>query len=345
MRILSTLMLAGATGLALAASVAPVLERPAAQTVKPQGRLFLGLAQAGKRVVAVGERGLIVLSDDDGRSWRQAAVPVSVSFTAVGFADARRGWAIGHGSVVLRTDDGGERWQRQLDGRAVIKLLLEAATSDPKLAPVAQQFAADGPDKPLLALHVIDARSLIVAGAYGLALRSDDGGATWRSLVSAIDNPRGMHVYAIGAARDGVWMAGEQGYLARSLDGGLSFRVVDSPYQGTWFTAAALPSGGVLLGGLKGNLYRSANGRFEKITGLPPISLSGMHVGTRGAYMVNQAGHVLASGADVQAIRMLPQHHPAGPLAAVLPLADGSVLTAGVHGISRHSHSSNHGKP
>ncbi len=54
-----------------------------------------------------GERGIVLLSDDAGVSWRQAKVPVSVSLTAVQFVDAEQGWAVGHLGVVLHTQDGG----------------------------------------------------------------------------------------------------------------------------------------------------------------------------------------------------------------------------------------------
>jgi photosystem II stability/assembly factor-like uncharacterized protein len=61
-----------------------------------------GIARAGKRLVAVGERGIVVLSDDDGATWRQASVPVSVTLAAVQFPTPTQGWVVGHYGVVLR---------------------------------------------------------------------------------------------------------------------------------------------------------------------------------------------------------------------------------------------------
>jgi hypothetical protein len=62
--------------------VADLLAQPAQANVRAAASLQLSVARAGKRLVSVGERGLVLLSDDDGRSWRQARqVPVSVALT------------------------------------------------------------------------------------------------------------------------------------------------------------------------------------------------------------------------------------------------------------------------
>ena len=59
--------------------------------------LLLDLAFAGQRMVAVGERGHVMLSDDQGATWRQAkSVPTRVLLTAVFFVDSEYGWAVGH---------------------------------------------------------------------------------------------------------------------------------------------------------------------------------------------------------------------------------------------------------
>ncbi|WP_290522481.1 YCF48-related protein [Alcanivorax sp.] len=74
---------------------------------------FLDLADAGGRIVAVGDRGKILYSDDEGAHWQVAASPTEVLLTSVCFADARHGWAVGHDALVLGTTDGGETWSLQ----------------------------------------------------------------------------------------------------------------------------------------------------------------------------------------------------------------------------------------
>ncbi|WP_154376655.1 WD40/YVTN/BNR-like repeat-containing protein [Pseudoduganella rivuli] len=312
-----------------AAPVANPLQRAAPPAVQAQGRVLLGLARAGDRLVAVGERGLVLLSDDHGRSWRQARVPVAVTLTAASFPTPQSGWATGHAGTVLHTEDGGETWVRQLDGNAVGRLLAAA----PGQAALAQQFIADGPDKPFLDVVFQDPRNGIVAGAYGLILRTGDGGKTWAPLMDRVDNPKGLHIYAIRARGDGIWLAGEQGLLAHSADGGKTFGKVAAPYRGTYFTLGGLPDGGIVLGGLKGNAFRSNSGGFERLDGYPPLSLSASAVLADGRIaFANQAGQLFIAGPQGQDARMVPQLHPA-PLAALAQAANGDLIVAGVRGV------------
>ena len=75
--------------------------------------LLIALAVAGERLVAVGDRGIIVLSDDRGASWTQAEfVPSQALLTGVCFLDAQHGVAVGHDEVILTTADAGRTWKR-----------------------------------------------------------------------------------------------------------------------------------------------------------------------------------------------------------------------------------------
>jgi photosystem II stability/assembly factor-like uncharacterized protein len=94
------------------------LDTPAVMDARAPRSLLNDIVLAGKRLVAVGQRGHIVYSDDHGKHWTQAAVPVSSDLTAVSFPTPMMGWAVGHDGVVLATKDGGVTWARQLDGRA-----------------------------------------------------------------------------------------------------------------------------------------------------------------------------------------------------------------------------------
>src|SRR3990170_16143 len=74
--------------------------------------LFLDITAAGKKRIAVGEHGHILISQD-GRNWQKTDVPADITLTAVYFQNDMNGWAAGHDAVILRTTDGGETWQRQ----------------------------------------------------------------------------------------------------------------------------------------------------------------------------------------------------------------------------------------
>ena len=318
-------------------SAAEPLKRPAIVSAQATRSVLLDVAQAGKRLVVVGERGIVLLSDDSGAQWRQAKVPVSVTLTAVSFASARTGWAVGHYGTVLRTDDGGESWTVQLDGVQLAELALTAAKTkaaqapdDPKaraLLTEAERLVKDGPDKPFLDLWFENETTGFVLGAFNLIFRTEDGGRSWIPWMDRVENPKVLHLYALRPAGSVLYMAGEQGLVLRSTDGGQSFKKVESPYAGSFFTLMVLPSGDVLAAGLRGNAWvLDTAGAWRKIDPTPPVSFTSSALGADQAiYVTNFAGQVLASRDGARSFQPLPLP-PLPPLTNVLPLKDGLLV-------------------
>ena len=56
-----------------------------------------------------------------------------------------------------------------------------------------------------------------------------------------------------------VLLAGEQGLLLKSGDGGASFGALASPYKGSFFGLLAARTGTLVAYGLRGNAFRSAD--------------------------------------------------------------------------------------
>lgn len=323
------------------------LDRPAVQTRRAAQSVLLGVTRAGGRLVAVGERGIVVCSDDDGRTWSQARVPTSVSLTAVHFADPAHGWAVGHGGVVLHTTDRGETWTRQLDGAAAAALALRAAEARVRAAPNdaaaraslrdAQRLVGDGADKPFLDVYFADADHGFVVGAYGLIFHTDDGGGTWQPWMDRLDNPKGLHLNAIRAAGEVVYLAGEQGSFFRSTDGGRSFQRVETPYSGSYAVAAITAEGDLVLGGLRGHAYRSRDqGRsFAQVEVPLPITLSAAVVlADHSLVFGNVAGDLLRSVDGGGSMRPASARRIA-PIAALVAGEDGSLIAAGMAGVVR----------
>lgn len=317
-----------------AAPAGDALERAAVLVRAPGHAVLLGAAQAGSRIVAVGERGIVALSDDGGQRWRQASVPTSVTLTAVRFADERHGWAIGHGGTVLASDDGGERWTRRLDGRRAAQIVLEAARAggDARAVQEAERLVADGPDKPLLDLLLLGERRLLAVGAYGLALASDDGGQNWASWAPRLPNPKGLHLYAARQRGQTLLLAGEQGLVLISADGGLSFRRLETPYKGSFFSAELPGEQDIVLAGLRGHMLRSTDGgaNWAALATPMPVSITATALGADGRLMAgNQAGFVMALRGD----RLVPVNPaPLPPLNGLLSRPGAPLLALTVHG-------------
>jgi photosystem II stability/assembly factor-like uncharacterized protein len=251
----------------------------------------------------------------------------------VRFADARNGVAVGHGGTVLSTTDGGASWTLRLDGRRIAQLAQTAATT-PEAQKAAAQLAADGPDKPLLDVLMWDARRLLVVGAYGLVLHSDDGGGSWTPWMSRVPNPKGLHWYVARRDGDTLLLAGEQGLLVRSDDGGQSFRPLASPYVGSWFAGEFQSGGGLVLAGLRGNVWRSVDGgqHWTALASPVPASITAMTPAADGRLLLaSQSGLVLR----LEGEQLLPlQPTPVPMPAALLSLKNGRLLSLGVAGVT-----------
>lgn len=211
---------------------------PAARMAHAASAAMLGSAWAGRRAVAVGDHGAVLLSDDGGKRWRQArAVPVDSTLNAVSFADAERGWAVGHAGVILATQDGGETWR--------------------------VQRRAAGEDRPLFAVHMFDAQHGVAVGLWSLVLVTRDGGAQWDSVT--LPPPEGarradLNLFSLFTSPTGeLFATAERGMLLRSADRGQHWSYLASGYKGSFWAGAAPGDGVLLAAGLRGSIYRSAD--------------------------------------------------------------------------------------
>lgn len=282
-RLLTTLLAGLATismGVAFAAPAgatipAEPLVAPAARVPQAARAALLASALAGARLVAVGERGVIMLSDDEGRTFRQARdVPVDVSLTGVSFVDGQQGWAVGHWGVVLATRDGGETWTLQ---RKDVQA-----------------------DRPLFAVHFFDARNGVAVGLWSLVLVTADGGASWRNVeLSPPEGGKKADLNLLGLFADDrgrVFAAAERGMVLRSDDRGARWSYAATGYKGSFWTGLALPGGVLLAGGLRGSLYRSIDdGRsWARVETGSKASITGMAA---------NEGRVIAVGLDGLVLR------------------------------------------
>ncbi|WP_332852175.1 WD40/YVTN/BNR-like repeat-containing protein [Duganella sp. S19_KUP01_CR8] len=322
-----------------AASYVDVLELPAVASPLAARALVNGLAVAGKRLVAVGQRGHIVLSDDGGASWRQAGVPLSADLVAVQFPSALHGWAVGHDGVVLHSADGGLHWQRQLDGRAIAALLLrsyDSDTADAGVRAAARRLAAQGADQSLLDVWFDDERNGFVVGAFGLILHTGDGGASWQPWLERVANPNGYHLNAVRGVDGDTLIAGEQGTLLKLNRGAARFDAIATPYQGSYFGLAGGP-GTLLAYGLRGHAYRSTDRglSWHKIdTGLQVGLTAAATLRDGRLALVSQAGQVLLSADGGASFLPLRPASP-GPVSAVAVADDGAIVLGGLRGLRR----------
>jgi photosystem II stability/assembly factor-like uncharacterized protein len=335
----------GAPGVVSGAGFADPLDVPAQQSALASRTLLQGVARAGKALVAVGQRGHIVVSTDGGGSWKQAAVPVSSDLTAVFFVDDRKGWAVGHDGAILHSADGGLTWSLQFDGRKANERLIEymerRLAADPQsadkksLLEEARRFKDQGADKPFLDVWFADENNGYAVGAYNLIFRTRDGGKQWEPLFDQTDNPKLLNLYAIAPATGGLYVAGEGGLVLKLDPATQRFRALELPYKGSFFGLTGNEDA-VLAFGLRGNAYRSGDGgkTWSKIEpGLPAAIVAGAALG-KGVFVLADAGGRIAVSQDSGlAFKVVPLANPT-PIAGIADAGEGRLALVGPRGVT-----------
>ena len=197
--------------------------------------LLLDVTQAGSRLVAVGNYGHVIYSDDRGNSWTQAArVPTRVTLTCVRFVSDKIGFAAGHDGTIIRTQDGGANWRRS--------------------------FTDENSETPIMSLFFLTPQHGFAMGAFSFVVETRDGGRSWVRRSLSEGGQEDYHLNQIFRAKSGaIFVAAEFGVVYRSTDEGKTFTALRTPYEGSFWGGLGLPDGAVLVYGMRGNAYRSSN--------------------------------------------------------------------------------------
>ena len=128
------------------------------------------------RLWAVGPRGMMLRSLDDGETWQDRSLGKDITLNAVTFVDDQEGWVVGEFGTILHTVDGGETWQRSE----------EIAGLPPYVEDVSEEVALRVGIPPLTQddLYLFDVAFVTpetgyVVAAGGFALTTVDRGRHW----------------------------------------------------------------------------------------------------------------------------------------------------------------------
>lgn len=316
------LFLAALHVIAFNACFASQSETPAILMPLAAKSLILDLANPGQRIVAVGWRGHILISEDDAQSWHQVATPTRSMLNSVYFKDDLRGWAVGHDAVILATEDGGKSWN-----------LLSTAPEE---------------ERPLLDVIVTDEDGFAI-GAYAKFMTTRDGGKNWEAgefiiqdseeaLKGSPDDeeplPFDYHLNAIARSAAGVfYIAAEAGYLFRSDDGGHTWKELPSPYGGSFFGVLPLDGETLLAYGLRGNIFRSEDGGqswAQITTGTKALLTDATRLPDGTTVITGMAGVVLVSSDTGRSFTLQQPNRIA--LTSVVNIATDTLVVAGERG-------------
>lgn len=336
------------------------LDDPSPRSERAQHGLLLDITRTGERLTAIGERGHIIYSDDQGERWLQADVPVRVTLTAISSPTPRHSWAVGHDGVILASRNGGQSWQKQLDGYQANQLIiaelkrLRALSADQRvqqgilyqqeeldyLLEDAELFIDEGASRPFLDVLFINDRIGIAVGAFGMIFRTQNGGQDWQPKLTHFYNPDNYHLNALVSSNGALFITGEAGVLFRSLDAGQRWSTVTSPYDGPLFgmiTHDAPGSAGLVVFGLRGHAFLSADhgASWTRLSVNSDAALLGAVVRSRSEFVL------LASDGTIFRFNLqgdlLGWHssHERGALSSAVATTYDDLLLVGASGLTR----------
>jgi photosystem II stability/assembly factor-like uncharacterized protein len=304
---------------------------------------FFAAALAGQRSIVAGQRGVIVYSDSNGKSWKQSDVPVSVDLVGLSFPTARDGWAVGHGGAVLHSVDGGATWVKQLDGRVAGELAqkyYEAAPADPNnkrhqaLLDQARRLGKEKETQPFIDVWFKNEKVGYVVGTFNRLFRTDDGGSHWIPMLDKIDNPDELHFFSVGGRDNDIYITGERGGVWRWDEPKGRFVAIQTPYNGSLFGLVVTPRA-VIAYGMRGSVFRTVD-RGAHWQALPAASAAGIVSGALCAngdiILASQAGELLVSSDDGVSFGAVATTQRL-PISSVASANDGALVVAGPAGM------------
>lgn len=184
----------------------------------------------GRKVLAVGEGGLVRRTSDGGSSWSAATSISAQNLTDVAFGAPGVAWAVGSAGAIYRTSDGGATWAAQASGITTRLTSVAAASSSVAWA----------------------------VGVGGTILATRDGGATWTAPSSG--TVEDLVDVTAGTATSAV-AVGTFGAMRVTVDG-TSWSGPTTPPTGTqpYAAVAALDETSYLAGNIYGGAFRSTDG-------------------------------------------------------------------------------------
>jgi photosystem II stability/assembly factor-like uncharacterized protein len=308
-------MLAAAQGAAAGRAETPHADDDTL-VVRAQRSLLLAVARAGRRLVAVGAHGNILLSDDNGTTWRISASGTSSLLTAVAFESSDAGWVVGYDATILRTTDAGTTWSVQQQDKSKDTVLYS-------VTPASQATGGAKPD-PAVAI-----------GEYGLALALGTAGwAPFRVEAEGDD----YHLNSISRlAGGGLGITAEGGQAYRRLPNEEEWTPFPLPYEGSQFGSLPTADGGMLSFGLRGSLFRLGAGEkpaWERIaTNLESGFMGGASITGGRIALVGTDGTVLTGIPDGSPLKLVPFENRQ-TLGGVAEAEDGRLVVVGERGVS-----------
>ena len=260
---------------------AAIADVPVAAKLVPKATharfMAIAINQEGS-VLAVGERGIIIRSTDNGTTWKQIPSPVDITLASVTFETSQRVWAVGQASSILRSDDGGKTWKivryKPSDLRYYLKVAIREGV-----------------------LHVLS--------SDGELWLSRDAGANWE--MSLLENGETIpHLFSLAFVGQAGFISAERGSVFMRGKNDEPWKPLAIAYNGSFFGVIPFADQ-FLLFGMSGRVFLvSPDGKNQRVidTHTTQFLLDAVVIPEKNqALVVGRGGAVIFIGADGQVLK------------------------------------------
>ena len=235
------------------------------------------VAYAGTRIVGVGSAGKIIISDDNGKSWKQVSTGISADVNQVRFPDSKTGYTLSQGVILMKTENGGDDWfplelpasaypyfsniyfysvnVGYVYGGAGVYKTIDGGRH------WAKSFAAlsDG----LYSASFIDENNGFICGSARRVIHTTDGGTTWETVNIGVigENTSLTNIVFVNASTG--YITSSAGDVLQTVDGGKTWAKAgtvqtDGATNRMYFTN--VNTGYILTGFNQAVLYKTTDG-------------------------------------------------------------------------------------
>jgi photosystem II stability/assembly factor-like uncharacterized protein len=266
------------------------------------------------RGIVVGDKGLVMVTDDKGQSWTRQQLhkgPNYFDLYSVAFTpDGQQGWAVGDGGAIYHSSDSGHTWQMQ-ESKVAAALLKVAVIDEHRICAVGEHgtvlCSSDGgstwklqkfEDLVFFDVAFTDPQNGFAVGEFATALHTVDGGKNWTTIVGGQRSISADPYFAIAFADPHNGIAfGLNGADMVTSDGGQTWKPGTLGGEShSVFAAIPKPGGSALyVGGADGSIGSVDHDKFAAVDRATSNTVTSVAMSPAYGLAVGLAGTVLRS--------------------------------------------------
>ena len=213
-------------------------EKDFANNIKLDKIFFLDGVVLDDLIILVGEQGILCKSNDGGKSWEKIHIANKKTLTSIAFNKKNIGILVGHNGTLMRSVDGGNSFNQ-----------------------IKNNFIDS--HHTFMRVKWINENSVVAIGSFGLFIRSDDQGRTWKKKL-IINRDFDWHLYDFISLKKEQLLFGEAGTILYKKNNSKNWVKISSPYKGSFFGAIKQENDKILTFGMRGKIFELSFKRRTK---------------------------------------------------------------------------------